>query len=100
MQQQAPRKSRPDQLPLCDMSCHTILTRESDAEGPAVKELCIEHIWRSVDSDPQLRTVVGSKAALRKYIADQARNVGKTRFHVFTCRILGERFATLPPSHR
>ena len=22
------------------------------------------------------------------------------RFHVFTCRILGERFATLPPSHR
>ena len=23
-----------------------------------------------------------------------------TRFHVFTCRILSERFATLPPSHR
>ena len=25
---------------------------------------------------------------------------GQIRFHVFTCRILGERFATLPPSHR
>ena len=26
--------------------------------------------------------------------------IALSRFHVFTCRILGERFATLPPSHR